>query len=140
MARHVPKKACYVQLDFQRHVNVMFLLESFDRKRPKVLFPARYNILAGYVGNNMEPWFLYGVDMPDARRRAIFQLHGEKLPNGQYANFGWPKYVPLAKQGCSQGNATPQSIHETPASTLGWVTMGVGIDCMHGGYWVRLES
>eukprot|EP00913_Durusdinium_trenchii_P024712 g23196.t3 len=62
-------------------------------RRPFEFTVGQYNILAGYVGNNMEPWFLYGVDMPDARRRAIFQLHGEKLPNGQYANFGWPKYV-----------------------------------------------
>ena len=53
----------------------------------------RYNILAGYLGNNMEPWFLYGVNMPDERRRAIFRMHREKLPNGDHANFGWPKYA-----------------------------------------------
>ena len=53
----------------------------------------RYNILAGYLGNNMQPWFLYGVHMPEERRQGIFQMHCEKLPNGEYANLGWPKYV-----------------------------------------------
>jgi len=54
---------------------------------------ARYNILAGYLGINMQPWFLYGVHMPEERRQRIFQMHREKLPNGEYANLGWPKYV-----------------------------------------------
>eukprot|EP00434_Breviolum_minutum_P003820 symbB.v1.2.003361.t1/scaffold186.1/size279346/8 len=53
----------------------------------------QYNILAGYLGINMQPWFLYGVHMPEERRQRIFQMHREKLPNGEYANLGWPKYV-----------------------------------------------
>lgn len=62
-------------------------------RRPIEFTVGQYNILAGYLGNNMEPWFLYGVNMPDERRRAIFRMHREKLPNGDHANFGWPKYV-----------------------------------------------
>ena len=65
-----------------------------EKERVPVTVCGRYNILAGYLGNNMEPWFLYGVNMPDERRRAIFRMHREKLPNGDHANFGWPKYVP----------------------------------------------
>ena len=28
----------------------------------------QYNILAGYMGSNTEPWFLYGVDIDEAAR------------------------------------------------------------------------
>ena len=54
---------------------------------------AQYNILAGYLGNNMEPWFLYGVDMPAERRDAICKKHVEKDAEGKYVNVGWPNYV-----------------------------------------------
>jgi len=53
----------------------------------------QYNILAGYMGNNMEPWFLYGVDMPEERRKSVFKLHGEFGPDGKPVNAGWPNYV-----------------------------------------------
>ena len=54
---------------------------------------AQYNILAGYLGNNTEPWFLYGVDMPHERRAQIIAKHGEKGTDGKYVNVGWPNYV-----------------------------------------------
>jgi len=54
---------------------------------------AQYNILAGYLGNNTEPWFLYGVDMPPERRKQIVKKHGEKGADGKYVNVGWPNYV-----------------------------------------------
>ena len=73
----------------------MRLLRSFRRFDFTV---GQYNILAGYVGNNMEPWFLYGIDMPEERRREIFRLHKEKLPNGDYANPGWPNYAPRQRK------------------------------------------
>ncbi|CAE8691948.1 unnamed protein product [Polarella glacialis] len=43
------------------------------------------------MGNNMEPWFLYGVDMPEERRKSVFKLH--RGPDGKPANAGWPNYV-----------------------------------------------
>jgi len=54
---------------------------------------AQYNILAGYLGNNTEPWFMYGVSMPPERRAKIIAKHGEKGPDGKYVNVGWPNYV-----------------------------------------------
>eukprot|EP00900_Chrysochromulina_parva_P007715 jgi/Chrpa1/16945/Chrysochromulina_OHIO_Genome00020550-RA len=33
---------------------------------------AQYNILAGYLGDNTQPWFLYGLDLSSERREAIF--------------------------------------------------------------------
>ena len=54
---------------------------------------AQYNILAGYLGNNTEPWFLYGVDMPAERRAEICAKHVERGPDGKYCNVGWPNYV-----------------------------------------------
>jgi len=54
---------------------------------------AQYNILAGYLGNNTEPWFMYGVDMPPERRAEVVKRHGERGDDGKYVNVGWPKYV-----------------------------------------------
>jgi hypothetical protein len=53
----------------------------------------QYNILAGYLGSNMEPWFLYGVDMPEERRALVHAKHRERDANGKYINVGWPNYV-----------------------------------------------
>jgi len=54
---------------------------------------AQYNILAGYLGDNRQPWFMYGVDLTQERRAAIMTKFYEKGPDGKYANAGWPKYV-----------------------------------------------
>ena len=54
---------------------------------------AQYNILAGYLGDNRQPWFLYGVDVSEERRAAIMKKFYEKGPDGKFANAGWPKYV-----------------------------------------------
>lgn len=54
---------------------------------------AQYNILAGYLGDNTQPWFLYGLDLSSERREAIFKKFYEKGEDGTYANAGWPKYV-----------------------------------------------
>jgi len=62
-------------------------------RQPTQFTVGQYNILAGYLGNNTEPWFLYGVDMPAERRKEIFRLHGQRLPDGKPANAGWPNYV-----------------------------------------------
>lgn len=53
----------------------------------------QYNILAGYLGNNTEPWFLYGVEMTPERRKEIMKLFSERGPDGKPVNAGWPNYV-----------------------------------------------
>jgi len=68
-------------------------LRCLLKRQPLEFTVGQYNILAGYLGNNMEPWFLYGVDMPDERRKEVFKMHGERLPNGKPKNAGWPNYV-----------------------------------------------
>lgn len=68
-------------------------LRNVIRRRPFSFTVGQYNILAGYLGNNMEPWFLYGVDMPPERRAAIVAKHGERGPDGKHCNVGWPNYV-----------------------------------------------
>lgn len=63
------------------------------RQMPLHFTVGQYNILAGYLGKNMEPWFLYGVDMPEERRRRIIKLHHERDSEGRYVHLGWPNYV-----------------------------------------------
>ena len=41
----------------------------------------------------MEPWFLYGIEMSQERRKAVFKLHAERGADGKPANPGWPNYV-----------------------------------------------
>ncbi|CAE8599296.1 unnamed protein product, partial [Polarella glacialis] len=53
----------------------------------------QYNILAGYLGNNTEPWFLYGPEVCKDRRAQIKRLHVERTPDGKLVNAGWPNYV-----------------------------------------------
>jgi hypothetical protein len=54
---------------------------------------AQYNILAGYLGDNRQPWFLYGPTISNERREAIMKKFYQKGPDGKFANEGWPKYV-----------------------------------------------
>ena len=49
--------------------------------------------MAGYLGNNTEPWFLYGVELSAERRQTICKKHVERGPDGKYLNVGWPNYV-----------------------------------------------
>mmetsp|Transcript_63293 Transcript_63293/g.119860 ORF Transcript_63293/g.119860 Transcript_63293/m.119860 type:complete len:608 (+) Transcript_63293:118-1941(+) len=63
------------------------------RRIPLHFSVGQYNILAGYLGNNMEPWFLYGIDLTEEKRKAIIKLHKERDSNGKYLNIGWPNYV-----------------------------------------------
>mmetsp|Transcript_9291 Transcript_9291/g.20710 ORF Transcript_9291/g.20710 Transcript_9291/m.20710 type:complete len:608 (+) Transcript_9291:115-1938(+) len=54
---------------------------------------AQYNILAGYLGRNTEPWFLYGVEMPPERREQVVAKHLQRDAQGKFVNVGWPSYV-----------------------------------------------
>ena len=51
----------------------------------------QYNILAGYLGDNRQPWFLYGIPLSTDRRSRIMTKFYERDENGKYANPGWPR-------------------------------------------------
>lgn len=86
-------------------------------RHPLEFTVGQYNILAGYMGNNMEPWFLYGIDMPPEKRKQVFKLHGERKADGKPANPGWPNYV--------KGILTPeeiQKVEEEHQKNFAWET------------------
>lgn len=76
----------------QLNSTVASLIAKSGRPSPQFSI-AQYNILAGYLGNNTEPWFLYGVELSAERRQAICKKHVERGPDGKYLNVGWPNYV-----------------------------------------------
>ena len=54
----------------------------------------QYNILASYLGDNKQPWFLYGCpDMNEGLRERITAKFYERGPDGKFCNLGWPKYA-----------------------------------------------
>lgn len=67
---------------------------------------AHYNILASYLGNNTEPWFLYdGLTASaedEARRAAVFEKYSATSADGKYMYGGWPNFV--------DGILTPEEI------------------------------
>ncbi|CAJ1438210.1 unnamed protein product, partial [Effrenium voratum] len=77
------------------------------RHGPLEFSVGQYNILAGYLGNNTEPWFLHGLDLSEDRRARIFRRHAKKKPNGAYAYSGWPRYA--------EGILTPEEIKKVEA-------------------------
>jgi endonuclease/exonuclease/phosphatase family metal-dependent hydrolase len=55
---------------------------------------AQYNILAGYLGQNTAPWFLYGGDIAGDKRARIFEkFYSRDAKTGALLCAGWPKYV-----------------------------------------------
>ena len=57
---------------------------------------AQYNILAAYLGDNRQPWFLYGLPngaLTEERRHGIMKKFYERGADGKYCNIGWPNYV-----------------------------------------------
>lgn len=50
---------------------------------------AQYNILAGYLGDNTQPWFLYGIHCPEERRAEIMTKFYQTDDNGKLMNKGW---------------------------------------------------
>ena len=63
------------------------------RNKPRDFVCSQYNILAGYLGDNRQPWFLYGIDCPPERREQIMTKFYQRGEDGRYVNAGWPKYV-----------------------------------------------
>lgn len=77
-------------------------LRRLQKRQPFDFRVGQYNILAGYMGNNTEPWFLYGIEMNEEKRKRVFESHGKRLPDGKPANPGWENY--------SRGVLTPEEI------------------------------
>ena len=69
--------------------------ERLQHARPRSLefTVAQYNILADYLGDNRQPWFLYGISLSREQRAAIYTKFYELGADGSYVNFGWPRYV-----------------------------------------------
>ncbi|CAK0801438.1 unnamed protein product [Prorocentrum cordatum] len=63
------------------------------RQMPLQFTVGHYNILAGYMGANMEPWFLYGPDLRPSRRRKVLEQHAAVGRDGRPAHPGWPNYA-----------------------------------------------
>ena len=60
--------------------------------RPTKEFKAgQYNILADYLGDNRQPWFLYGVEIPKEKRERIMTKFYQKDADGKFMNVGWPR-------------------------------------------------
>jgi len=54
----------------------------------------QYNILASYLGDNKQPWFLYNCpDLTEDLRRRVTEKFYERGPDGKFCNLGWPKYA-----------------------------------------------
>ncbi|KAH9259667.1 hypothetical protein BASA81_002089 [Batrachochytrium salamandrivorans] len=53
-----------------------------------------WNLLAGYLGRNTNPWFLHGIALQPSQRKAIFQnYYARDMQTNKLMNPGWPKYV-----------------------------------------------
>lgn len=63
------------------------------RASPPDFVVVQYNILAGYLGDNRQPWFLYGIPISPERREQIMRKFYQRDSEGRYINLGWPKYV-----------------------------------------------
>ena len=46
-------------------------LHSLQKGQDPAFTVAQYNILASYLGSNTQPWFMYGIDMPEDLRATI---------------------------------------------------------------------
>lgn len=60
---------------------------------PLTVSVLQYNILASYLGQNTQPWFLYGADMDKQLRQQVLEKYYERDGDGGFKNSGWPAYV-----------------------------------------------
>ena len=72
-------------------------VKSLERRSPVRFRVAQYNILSSYLGNNREPWFLFGAltRSPSDQERAskISERHQARDSTGHPLYPGWPRYV-----------------------------------------------
>ena len=72
----------------------------------------QYNILAGYLGDNKQPWFLYGLPgLSSARRAQIEAKAFERGADGKYKNKGFEAFTSGILSADEQ--ATIESVHAT---------------------------
>ena len=68
-------------------------LKLLARSTPLEFSVMQYNLLANYLGSNLEPWFLFGTNLDEERRARVHAKHIEKGPDGSYLNVGFEKYT-----------------------------------------------
>lgn len=69
-------------------------LRDLQAQVPLEFTVCQYNLLAGYLGNNTEPWFMYGIDLSEEKRKTVFDKFYERDPDsGKLKNAKWPNYV-----------------------------------------------
>ena len=84
-----PSRAEVVELE-AKVAELQARVDGTRRRTAREFLVGRYNILAGYLGDNM---WLSGCDIAPERRKRIMQKFCEKDESGRFANAGWPKYV-----------------------------------------------
>lgn len=67
-------------------------ISQLARDQPLTFTVLQYNILAHYLGDNTQPWLLYGADISDERRKLVHAKFVEKDDTGKYINK-WPQYA-----------------------------------------------
>ena len=88
--RALQESICELQAEQQASISALWASQSVT------FIVAQYNILASYLGDNPQPWFLHGLpagSMPDARREAIMTKFYERDQHGKLVNIGWPHFV-----------------------------------------------
>jgi len=68
------------------------VLESVQKDVRRTVSFMQYNILASYLGKNIQPWFLYGADIEPQEREAIFARFNERGEDGK-PKYAWPDYA-----------------------------------------------
>jgi len=68
-------------------------ISQLVRDQPLTFTVLQYNILARYLGSNMQPWLLYGPDISEERRERVMAKFQEKDVEGNLVNKGWPDYA-----------------------------------------------
>ncbi|EOD22320.1 hypothetical protein EMIHUDRAFT_101445 [Emiliania huxleyi CCMP1516] len=61
---------------------------------PVIVRCGQYNVLASYLGDNRQPWFLHGLStLTQDRRSKIIEKFYERDESGRYKNVGWPRWA-----------------------------------------------
>lgn len=112
VSEHIDADALSLNERLSRLEREVDFLRNRTRHIPLHFKVAQYNLLAGYLGDNRQPWFLYGVDNLDTpipcssaspskekerattRRQQILEKFYERDPeSGRLKNPGWPNFV-----------------------------------------------
>merc|ERR1719235_919007 len=64
-------------------------IPAMEARTPSFLVK-QYNILAGHLGNNHKPWFMFGANLTDERRDMVLQAYQLKVKNNVTGKDEWP--------------------------------------------------